>query len=159
VGSLGLCRCTAVCSQRRQYVSTPPLLLLPAHLGPACHVLSISLCSQPIWGQDATCIHTSTHYTVGHLRLNTRRSAEKRYTLILKDTLLDKDPETGREQATISWECDFELPPQAEPGETLERQVYVPWSSLNPTYRGKLKKDARPIDLKNVKRFSIMMRR
>lgn len=111
---------------------------------------------QPIRGQNAACIHTQPK--AQHVRLN-ERPAEKRYTLILKDTLLDKDPETGREQATISWECDFELPPQAEPGETLERQVYVPWSSLNPTYRGKLRKDAKPIDLKNVKRFSIMMRR
>ena len=45
-------------------------------------------------------------------------NAEKRYTLILKDTLLSRDPDTGREQATISWECDFDLPPQTIPGET-----------------------------------------
>jgi len=85
--------------------------------------------------------------------------SEKRYTLILKDTLLNRNPENGREQATISWECDFDLPPQTVPGETKDRTVFIPWDSLNPTYRGKLKKDAEPLDLKKIKRFSIMMRR
>ena len=37
--------------------------------------------------------------------------------------------------------------------------LYVPWSSLKPTYRGKEKNDAKKVDLKNVKRFSIMSRR
>jgi hypothetical protein len=87
------------------------------------------------------------------------RHTEKRYTLILKDTLLSRDPDSGREQATISWECDFDLPPQTVPGETKDRTVFIPWDSLNPTYRGKLKKDAEPLDLKKIKRFSIMMRR
>jgi hypothetical protein len=77
----------------------------------------------------------------------------------LKDTLLSRDPDSGREQATISWECDFDLPPQTVPGDVKNKVVFVPWSALNPTYRGKLKKDAKPIDLKKVKRFSIMMRR
>jgi hypothetical protein len=85
--------------------------------------------------------------------------SEKRYTLILKDTLLSRDPDSGREQATISWECDFDLPPQTVPGEVKNKTVFIPWSALNPTYRGKLKKDAKSIDLKKVKRFSIMMRR
>jgi hypothetical protein len=35
----------------------------------------------------------------------------------------------------------------------------VPWSSLKPVYRGKEKKDASKLDLKSVKRFSIMSRR
>ena len=37
--------------------------------------------------------------------------------------------------------------------------LYIPWSSLKPTYRGKEKKDAPKLDLKSVKRFSIMNRR
>lgn len=86
--------------------------------------------------------------------LELRLHAEKRYTLILKDTLLSRNPDNGREQATISWECDFELEEH-----TSSRTVFIPWSSLNPTYRGKLKKDAEPLDLKKIKRFSIMMRR
>lgn len=84
---------------------------------------------------------------------------EKRYTFILKDELLPPDETTGREQSTISWECDFELPPQTKPGETHDRSVFIPWTSLNPTYRGKLKKDADPLDTKKIKRISIMMRR
>lgn len=79
--------------------------------------------------------------------------------MILKDTLLSRNPDNGREQATISWECDFELPSQTIPGDAKDRSIFIPWSSLNPTYRGKLKKDAEPIDLKKIKRFSIMMRR
>jgi hypothetical protein len=35
----------------------------------------------------------------------------------------------------------------------------VKWSDFRPTYRGKEKKDAEPLDLKNVKRFGIMIRR
>lgn len=84
---------------------------------------------------------------------------EKRYTFILKDALLPPDESTGREQSTISWECDFELPPQTKPGETHDRSVFIPWDSLNPTYRGKLKKDAGPLDTTKIKRMSIMMRR
>ncbi|EME49727.1 hypothetical protein DOTSEDRAFT_20147 [Dothistroma septosporum NZE10] len=83
---------------------------------------------------------------------------KKRYTLNLKDELLPRDPDTGREQATISYECDFELPPQAQPGHATDRKVFIPWDSFNATYRGKLKKDAKPINLKSVKRLSIMMR-
>jgi hypothetical protein len=93
------------------------------------------------------------------LASETDSNPEKRYTLILKDTLLSRDPDSGREQATISWECDFDLPPQTLPGDVKNKTVFIPWSALNPTYRGKLKKDAKPIDLKKVKRFSIMMRR
>ncbi|KAI3478896.1 hypothetical protein L1887_59131 [Cichorium endivia] len=87
------------------------------------------------------------------IQLDVAKGDKKRYTLILKDTLLTRNPDNGREQATISWECDFELPPQTVPGETRDRSVFIPWSSLNPTYRGKLKKDAKPIDLKSVKSF------
>ncbi|EME88004.1 uncharacterized protein MYCFIDRAFT_48226 [Pseudocercospora fijiensis CIRAD86] len=83
---------------------------------------------------------------------------KKRYTFILKDKLLPPDPENGREQASISYECDFELPPQTKPGPAHERFVFIPWSSFNATYRGRLKKDAKPINLKKVKRMSIMMR-
>lgn len=85
--------------------------------------------------------------------------SEKRYTFILKDNLLERDPDTGREQATISWEVDFDLPPQTVPGDAKDKVVFVPWSAFNPTYRGKPKKDAKSLDLKKIKRFSFMMRR
>ena len=77
----------------------------------------------------------------------------------LKDTLLPPDPDTGREQASITYECDFELPPQAEPGHAYNRSIFIPFTSFNATYRGRLKDDAKPINLKKIKRVSIMMRR
>ncbi|KXT08538.1 hypothetical protein AC579_5415 [Pseudocercospora musae] len=83
---------------------------------------------------------------------------KKRYTFNLKDELPCSDPESGREQASITYECDFELPPQTKPGPAHDRFVFIPWSSFNATYRGRLKKDAKPIDLKKIKRMSIMMR-
>lgn len=103
-----------------------------------------------------TCVHIGA---VRNASAANNSNLEKRYTLILKDELLPPDEVTGRERSTISWECDFELPPQTEPGETHDRFVFIPWNSFNPTYRGKLKKDADPLDTKSVKRISIMMRR
>lgn len=76
----------------------------------------------------------------------------------MKDDLLPPNEINGREQATISWECDFELPPQDKPGETCDQTVFIPWEAFNPTYRGKVKKDADPLDTKKIKRFSIMQR-
>lgn len=85
--------------------------------------------------------------------------SEKRYTFNLKDELLPLDPNTGREQASVSYECDFELPPQTQPGDTHDKTVFIPWASFNATYRGRPQEDAKPINLKSVKRFSVMMRR
>lgn len=62
---------------------------------------------------------------------------EKRYTFILKDELFSPR-EDGREQASISYEADFELPPQTIPGEAQGGFVFIPWASLNATYRGKV---------------------
>lgn len=92
------------------------------------------------------------------IELDIAKGDKKRYTFILKDSLLNRDPDTGREQATISWEVDFDLPLQTVPGDAKNKVIYIPWSALTPTYRGKPKKDAEPLDLKKIKRFSIMMR-
>jgi hypothetical protein len=37
--------------------------------------------------------------------------------------------------------------------------LFVPWHAMKPTYRGKPKDDAPPLNKKDVKRFSLMMRR
>ncbi|KAI9684736.1 MAG: hypothetical protein M1829_000111 [Trizodia sp. TS-e1964] len=80
----------------------------------------------------------------------------KRYTFILKDTLLPKHPDTGREQAGVSYEYDFLVP---TPGDsTISFQQFIPWSSFTPTFRGRERKDAPPIDTSRVKRMSLMMR-
>ena len=86
------------------------------------------------------------------------KSDGKRYTLILKDSLLPPNPENGREQATINYEYDFEVEGGNKVSDEKESFVFVKWSDLKPTYRGKEKKDAGKLDTKNVKRFSIMMR-
>lgn len=59
----------------------------------------------------------------------------------------------------MTFECDFELPSQAEPGHAYDRTIFIPFTSFNATYRGRLKEDAKPINLKKIKRVSIMMRR
>lgn len=85
------------------------------------------------------------------------KSDGKRYTFILKDEVLPRNPDNGREQATISWEYDFAIP--VEEAQAESSFVFIPWKDLKPTYRGKEKKAAKKFDTKNVKRFSIMMRR
>lgn len=71
--------------------------------------------------------------------------------MILKDELLPKSP-NGREQSTVSWEYDFK-------GDNEGGKVFVHWNEFKPTYRGREKEDAKPLDLKHVKRLSLMMRR
>lgn len=84
--------------------------------------------------------------------------AAKRYTFTLKDNLLPRNPENGREQSTVSYEYDFTLCDsiRKKNGST---HVFIPWKDLQPTYRGKEAREAPPVDLKSVKRMSIMMRR
>jgi hypothetical protein len=74
----------------------------------------------------------------------------KKYTLTLKDEILPP-MEDGREQSTISYEYDF--------SSSSEMALFVPWHAMKPTYRGKPKDDAPPLNKKDVKRFSLMMRR
>jgi hypothetical protein len=85
------------------------------------------------------------------ITLDIKKSDGKKYTLILKDELLPKSP-NGREQSTVSWEYDFK-------GDNDGGKVFVHWNELKPTYRGREKEDAKPLDLKHVKRLSLMMRR
>lgn len=73
----------------------------------------------------------------------------KRYTFVLKDEILPL-MDDGREQSTISYEYDFSA--------AGNYSVFVPWSELKPTYRGKEKDDAPPLNAKSVKRWSFMMR-
>lgn len=82
-----------------------------------------------------------------------RKSDGKRYTLIVKDTLLPPNPDNGREQSTTSYEYDFVVESSAE-----STSIRIPWSSFNPTYRGREQKDANPLDTTRVRRISIMMR-
>lgn len=85
------------------------------------------------------------------LVLDIVKSDEKKYTLTLKDELLPKSS-NGREQSTVSWEYDFKV-------DSGGGKVFIHWDEFQPTYRGREKKDATPLDLKHVKRISFMMRR
>ncbi|KAI5205383.1 CIA30-domain-containing protein [Aureobasidium subglaciale] len=89
--------------------------------------------------------------------LDIAEADDKRYTFILKDELLPRNPENGREQATISWEYDFQ-PDFGESGLEKGGLVFIPWSGLKPTYRGKEKEHTGPINLETIKRISVMMR-
>ncbi|KAJ4415304.1 hypothetical protein N0V82_007403 [Gnomoniopsis sp. IMI 355080] len=89
------------------------------------------------------------------LVLHVARADGKKYTITLKDEVLPKRPD-GREQSTVSWEYDFVV----EAGESADgsTKVTIPFKDFEPTYRGKPKPDTAPLDLKNVKRVSFMMR-
>lgn len=84
------------------------------------------------------------------LELDIRQSDGKKYTITLKDTILPKRPD-GREQSTISWEYDFCA--------TDKGPFVIQWKDFRPTYRGKDKEDAPPLDRSSIKRISFMMRR
>ncbi|KAI9744052.1 MAG: hypothetical protein M1835_002808, partial [Candelina submexicana] len=82
--------------------------------------------------------------------------AEKRYTLILKDELLPPNPENDREQSTISYEFDFRVEDSSNRNKSTH--LFVPWSDLKATYRGRGQKDAPALNRSGIKRMSLMMR-
>lgn len=97
------------------------------------------------------------------LVLDVDRADGKRYTVTLKDETLPRRPD-GREQSSVSWEYDFVVggaAATAQGGEkgSAGRMVVIPFAALQPTYRGKAKPDAKPLDLKEIKRISFLMRR
>lgn len=101
--------------------------------------------SQRTTGEEKTwdlSSYDGIHLTLGH-------HDGKKYTLTLKDEILPLMAD-GREQSTTSYEYDF--------SSQSAKDLFVPWHAMKPTYRGKPKDDAKPLDTKNVKRFSIMMR-
>ena len=83
------------------------------------------------------------------LSIRTIGGDNKKYTINLKNDILPKRPD-GRERSTVSWEFDFE---------GSEADIVIPWHEFRPTYRGKPKPDAKPLDPKNILRISIMCRR
>lgn len=89
------------------------------------------------------------------ITLNVADADDKKYTFIIKDEILPQSP-GGREQSTISYEYDFQLTKTTFKEPTM---VFIPWTELKATYRGKEKKDAPKLNSENIKRFSIMMRR
>ncbi|POS79199.1 complex I intermediate-associated protein 30 [Diaporthe helianthi] len=92
------------------------------------------------------------------LVLDVARADSRRYTLTLKDEILPRRPD-GRDQSTVSWEYDFVVGAAGEEATTAgSTRLVIPFGDFQPTYRGKAKPDADPLDLKGVKRISFMMR-
>jgi hypothetical protein len=93
------------------------------------------------------------------------QSDDKVYTLILKCETLPRDPVSGREQATISWECTFSRPEGRSDSDPTSPNAYracvfVPWSHFKPTYRGRPNgHQPESLDLSDIRRVSIMIRR
>ncbi|KAI0811745.1 NADH:ubiquinone oxidoreductase intermediate-associated protein 30 [Xylaria sp. FL0064] len=71
-----------------------------------------------------------------------------KYTLIIKDTA-PTDRGDGRLESSVSWEYDFD-------GGAEEWRVS--WGEFKPTYRGKPKPDAKPLNLADIRSVSIMVR-
>lgn len=92
------------------------------------------------------------------LVLDVARADSKKYTLTLKDEVLPRRPD-GRDQSTVSWEHDFVVPPASDAGAGASSRIVIPFGAFQPTYRGRPKPDAEPLDLSSVKRMSFMMRR
>ncbi|RDW90745.1 CIA30 family protein [Aspergillus mulundensis] len=89
------------------------------------------------------------------LDIDATNSDGKKYTLILKDAKGILPPrDDGRERSGLSWEVDFE-----PTGRDPKGKVVVRWEDLRPTYRGKEVGDVEKLDLRDIKRFSLMMRR
>ncbi|PNS19843.1 hypothetical protein CAC42_7810 [Sphaceloma murrayae] len=92
------------------------------------------------------------------IRLKIDNADGKKYTLILKDSLLPRNPDNGREQATTSYEYDFQTTSPASLDHPSSTTIHIPWSSFEPTYRGRKQDDAKPLKTAHIKRLSIMMR-
>lgn len=94
------------------------------------------------------------------LLVDPAKSDNKRYAFIIKDELLPRDPTSGREQSTTSWEYEFQVTSRSMDQSQPELvSIFIPWTALKPTYRGREKDPGRPIKLQDIRRVSIMMRR
>lgn len=72
----------------------------------------------------------------------------KKYVITLKDEIPGRR-EDGRMKSGLSYEAVFRAG---------QEKVWLPWGEFHATYRGRPKDDAKPLDLKNVKRVGLMMR-
>lgn len=102
---------------------------------------------------------TSAEFLRSLTYANDDSALAKRYTITLKDELLPRNPENGREQSTVSWEYDFKISSSRSQVADEEHVLEIPWASFKPTFRGKEKKDPAPLNLSGVKRLSFLMRR
>lgn len=83
----------------------------------------------------------------------------KVYTLVLKDEDPQDKRDDGREQAGINWEAEFRVAEDENAGKRGGTKVWVAWSALKATYRGKETGDPGNIRTAEIKRLGFMMRR
>ena len=74
----------------------------------------------------------------------------KRYVLTLKNELKPRRDD-GRERSSLTYEAEFVADDTGD--------YKLPWDAFKATYRGREKPDADPLDLKNIKRVGLMLRR
>lgn len=74
------------------------------------------------------------------------------------DTAVDARAECAG-QETQEMKMQLKKQEKEDHEEEDEIEIFIPWRSFKPTYRGKEKRDAEPIDLKAIWRMSLMMRR
>ena len=100
-------------------------------------------------------------FTGIELSIDPSKSDTNTYTLILKDHLLPPNPENGREQSTVSWEYDFSKSNRRVNPEhnSSSATVFIPWEQFRPTYRGKPCSETSRLNLGDIRRISIMIRR
>jgi len=89
---------------------------------------------------------------------NGRPQTAKKYTFVIKDDFQPRRSD-GREQSTVSWEYDFQTGGGNAEAERSNTTLTIPWSAFEPSFRGKPKPDSPPIDVKQIRRFSLLMRR
>ncbi|KAK8250459.1 complex I intermediate-associated protein 30-domain-containing protein [Phyllosticta capitalensis] len=111
--------------------------------------------SQRTVGDDRTW-NLEDYEGVEIVMVTTEKSEDKMYTFNIKNQLLPPDPDTGREQSTISYEFNFRA--QHNKCSAAKMALFVPWKYFRASYRGREPRDAPKLDLKNIKRFGIMIR-
>ncbi|KAL8722544.1 MAG: hypothetical protein Q9225_001012 [Loekoesia sp. 1 TL-2023] len=95
------------------------------------------------------------------VEIDVKAADGKIYTLVLKDEELQDKRDDGRERASINWEAEFRVPKGEKDeiaGEADGRKVWVPWSALKATYRGKEKEDAGELKTGEIRRVGFVMR-
>ncbi|MCJ1438831.1 hypothetical protein MMC27_008221 [Xylographa pallens] len=91
------------------------------------------------------------------IQIDVIKGQEKIYTLIVKDEVPQSKRSDGREISSVNWEYDFKIA-ESGVGSGQTVKVWVPWSGFKATYRGREKKDAKPLKKAEIRRFSLMMR-
>ncbi|KAI6713432.1 complex I intermediate-associated protein 30 [Diplocarpon mali] len=81
----------------------------------------------------------------------------KTYTLNFRDTVPPRV--NGVEQASVSWDYDFQIPATGTSAPAGKYKQFVfRFEDLVPTYRGSVQNDTAPLNLTSIKRVNFMIR-